>query len=437
MRKVAVASSLALAVVAAGALVPVYVGYKAKHALLNFQHAELGGWLIDHNIERYDSGYLTSRARGTMTVDAGIGPVELAVEHRIEHAFKPRVHTTFQLRPIGDSEVHELLYDVFGEQAFLTTDTRPSDAGWTMDVAMVSVEKPLPDGGPMLAFKGMSGELIFKDGAMNGSFVVQPLRLFDDDGGVEASAQRISFETGDAADTLATGSASYEIERLSVDSPEMSFALNDIVLKQSQTLYGEFFFSEAALRVRTAEIGERQIHDIKLLAKGERLHRELLDYLIQIGREHPSESALLNANFETVRPLVTRFLEQRPSMSVQLSFGPETDPTASLSWRLAYHQPSGMPVRLEQPELLIAGLDLGALATFKTSALDELVKLSDGELESIDELIDALAALEEEGYVVRDDAGYRIKLDFAKGELLINDAPRPEVLMMLAPFLAM
>ena len=43
-----------------------------------------------------------------------------------------------------------------------------------------------------------------------------------------------------------------------------------------------------------------------------------------------------------------------------------------------------------------------------------------------------LGMMEAEGYLSRDDKGYRVKLGFQGGNLTVNDVPRPELMMMLA-----
>lgn len=431
MKKLAVISSLAVIVAGGAAAVPYYVGNKAERYITEPQTYEQGQVALRHRGESYERGYLSSRAQTRLTWQLEDEIIEFAATHEIDHAFTPRIVSRFRVLP-GGGEVQQALHEIFGDEPLLMADTRLKAGRQQTEFHMPETRKRL-DGGE-LHLAGLRGAFQVEGARLAGHVDVQPISFNGAVASAHVGAQRLELQASDRNDQLGPGSASYVMKSAQLrDADGESVALRDLRLRTSQTAVGTSIDSEVVIELAALETSAGSLENLSLRFTASNLHRELMELLLALDEQDEAER---NLSPEVWQPPLRRFLENNPKARLDIVLGPETDAKASLGWELMYRQPDGMPLDLENPFELFAGLDTIATLAFTDEFIEELAVLLQEYWGSPEDVIAALSLLESNGFLVRNGQGYRVKLGWRQGDILVNDTPRPELAMMLGMLLA-
>lgn len=434
MKKLAIASGLAVIIAGGATATPFYVGNKAEKLISEAQTYERGQLTLAYDGESYERGYLSSRANAKLSWRIEDEVVEMAVAHEIEHVFVPRVVSRFKILP-GGGELQQALHSIFGTDAFLLAETRLTTGGSQTEVSMPAVEKTLPDGETQLHFAGMSGAFSIDDAAFSGNFALRPIQLSAEGRSLHISEQQLAIELSAIHDLITPGSAVYTLQKIELRDSEGDIALNDLRITSSQTITGELVDGDALMELASLETPQGAIESIRFRVAVNDLHRELVEFAIEL-EESPAGFDPAAVAPEAYRPKVARFLESGPSVRMDFLVGAEADSDMALGWVLAYHQPAGIQIDLNRPLELIAGVEANASLRFKPEFLDLLTTFSAGSLGAAENLRVAMMNLEGEGYLIHDKSGYHAKLGFKGGDFFVNDNPSPELGLMLLMLLA-
>ncbi len=431
MKKIVVVSSLAIVIAGGAAAVPYYSGDKVESSINTVQTLRRGAVSLSYEANSYERGYLNSSADSTLAVSVADEVVRFAVEHEIEHMLVPQVRSTFRVLPEGDG-VQRALYEFFGDQPVLITDTRMTTGGATVAATMPEVQGMLADELTRLSFGGLNGNFIYGGDKLAGTIDVQPLSMFEGEMGLVIGAQQLQFENREVSELVSPGEASYSLERFEWRDADGVIALDKVRVTSSQSVNADLIGSEMLMEVASLETPKGHIDDLSLSMGLDNFHRDLMEFLAEMEQNAPEDLENFNIAPEVFEPMLVRFLESAPGYDMQFVLGPSTDSRMALNWDMLYSKPEALEIDLDQPMSLIAGIDTTVLLTFKPEFINEVAELTGGVFGSAEEINAMLGMMEAEGYLSRDDKGYRVKLGFQGGNLTVNDVPRPELMMMLA-----
>lgn len=436
MKRIAVVSGAAV-VLLAGAGIPVYMGYQAQSALSaahRYQHADLE---IVHEIRRYRNGYANSSADAIITVSKGGESIQLAASHNIEHLWLPRIETSYRLLPEG-SEFQKSLHAAVGDEPVLFTDARQTFDGLIVALNMPAREGVLEGEQGRFRFDGMTGAATTVGDRLSGKLQFNPLRIDgEDEGKFELGTQQVRFDIENTRDLLSPGSFAYNLDRVNLRARDERFDLNRVQIEQTQTASGASVNGDVSIEIGSIETGTGSLSDLSIRINVGSLHRDLLEFLFQASRSTADDTDAATAAREDITPLVARFLEHSPEANLRVALGRDANTQGTVNWSLAYRHSPETPVDPVVLENLLGGVDSKAVATFKQSAIEALLRLSGDDIASSDDITATLAEWEAEGLLARDGDDYRLTLAFSDGMVLVNEVPRPELLLMLGMMLAL
>ncbi len=420
-----------VAVIAGGAVaaMPLYIGQQAEQAITGFTRADFGELQISHRIERYDSGYASATADAVMRFSIPQEELELAftVRHRIRHGIVgATVDSDFY--PLSQSEeIRQALAGFFGDRAAFSTTTAAGRDGTRIDL-LVPAHRTPAESELQVHIDRASGRLVIAAETMTGELDVPAIRLSADEAKFEMIGQSLRLATADHRDIFARSSLSYGIERIGLADADEALSASDILLKSEQSPNGPLLDMTSVLTIGQLKASRGELERLSLSANSTNLHRDAMEALAQLNAG--GELALDEQGLEQV---AKAFLAASPTAEVSLTVGPSGE-QGSLTWTLGYAAEAGVEVSLADPLALLAGVETRLLLDVSDAALLEIARLGDAE-PGLDLFRAQLAALAEDGLLVRTEHGYRATASFERGSFLINDRPQPELLMLLGMLL--
>lgn len=434
MKKLALLSGLAVAVAGGAAAVPFYVGNQAEALVFEPLFYERGQVLLAHSGEKFERGYLASQAETKLSLAVEDELVELAVAHDITHVFAPRFVSRFRVLP-GGGELQQALFNFFGDDPVLIAETQMTLRGSRTELTMPEVDRVLTNESGRFHFAGMDGAFTIDNAALAGSIDVRPIALTGEEHSLHIRDQQLVVNIADIHELISTGDSTYTLQGVELNYSEDEYVLGDLRIHSSQAVAAMNVDGNMLLELASLETPHSTLEDLSFQLSFTSLHREFMEYLAEFEMKSEGELAAAALAPEAFQPMVLRFLENTPAAKLKFQIGPSTDSMLTATWDLMFRQTEGVPVSLDRPMELMAGVDTTAVLTFKPEFIDELAALTAGALGTPDEIRATLTTLEEEGFMMRDEQGYRAKLSFREGNFLVNDAPHMGLAMMLSMLL--